>query len=322
MDTGTSNNDRRYLSLEVAAEHLRNGDIVGMPTETVYGLAANAFDPEAVISVFEAKQRPSFDPLIVHIAEMTMLDELASEVPMAARTLTETFWPGPLTLVLPKHRHVPDVVTAGLETVGIRFPAHPLAQELIQTAGTPLAAPSANLFGHVSPTCAAHVLDQLGDRIAGVLDGGPCTIGVESTIIGFWKGRQLLLRPGGISREAIEATIGPVEQFQQEHAGDVPAPGTMPRHYAPRTPMQWADHPIPPHISRIGYLRFATAEAAEQPNTIDLSHTGDLHEAAANLYHAMRQLDAMHLDLIRVDPIPNHDIGLAINDRLNRAIQQ
>jgi L-threonylcarbamoyladenylate synthase len=311
---------RGFLSVEAAADILQRGGIVGIPTETVYGLAANAFNTDAVISVFEAKQRPSFDPLIVHIAEIAMLDALAAEVPDAARKLADHFWPGPLTLVLPKRAEVPDVVTAGLETVGIRFPSHAVAQELIRAAGCPLAAPSANLFSRVSPTCAAHVMDQLADRIDGVVDGGPCKIGVESTIVGFWEGHQLLLRPGAITRDALEAVIGPVEQFEQKHAADIPAPGTMPRHYAPHTHLTWRDEGPTTLPHRVGHLCFANPTVAALPHAIDLSPSANLHEAAANLYHAMRELDAMELDLILVDRVPNHDIGLAINDRLTRAM--
>ncbi|MBL7984887.1 MAG: threonylcarbamoyl-AMP synthase, partial [Flavobacteriales bacterium] len=221
--------------LQQAAALLREGKLVAIPTETVYGLAANAYDAEAVLRIFEVKNRPTFDPLIVHVRDSDQVQEVARTIPPEALALMDRFWPGPLTLVLPKQPRVPDIVTSGLDTVGVRMPAHPMALELLRSLDFPLAAPSANPFGYISPTTAQHVGDQLGERIPYILDGGPCAVGVESTIIGWEEGLPVLYRPGGLPLEAIEQVIGSVRP-QVKHVLPA-APGMIESHYAPRKPL-------------------------------------------------------------------------------------
>ncbi len=224
-----------------AAECLRSGGLVGMPTETVYGLAAAALQPRAVAAVFEVKRRPHFDPLIVHLSEFDQLPMVATDISAQAYRLAEHFWPGPLTMILPRTTEVPDLVTAGLPGVGVRIPAHPLARRLIAAAGFPVAAPSANLFGGMSPTTAEHVSDGLGGFIDYVLDGGPCSIGVESTVVSLMEDRPHLLRHGGLPLEYLERLIGPISVAALNPDADnsaQPAPGMLSRHYAPRTRMQ------------------------------------------------------------------------------------
>lgn len=301
-----------------AAEALRAGGVVGMPTETVYGLAANALDPIAVAGVFEIKGRPRFDPLIVHVREMSALDALVADMPEAARQLAKTFWPGPLTLVLPKRPVVPDIVTAGLPSVAVRVPDHPIAQRLLRAVQIPLAAPSANRFGSVSPTTAEHVRQEFGDTVPIVLDGGPCRSGVESTVISL-VGEPTLLRPGGLAVEEIEAVIGPV---RRPKPGDmrILAPGMLSRHYAPRTKLHFGgSRPS----GRVGLLALAPLGEASGFAAVEvLSPSGNLREAAANLFAAMRKLDAMRLDAIYAQPVPDEGLGLAINDRLRRASEK
>ena len=307
------------MDVDSAAAALRSGLLVGMPTETVYGLAADALDAQAVLRVFAAKGRPSFDPLIVHVADVEEAWAVAEPSPRARR-LAERFWPGPLTLVLPRRACVPDVVTSGLVTVGVRCPDHDLARALIRAAGRPLAAPSANRFGRISPTTAAHVTEQLGSEIAGVLDGGPCRVGVESTVL-LPDPMPLILRPGGITREALADFLGePVSLAgREQRAENLPAqaPGMLASHYAPRTPMSLreGDWPVAPHIAR---LAFRAAPPAGGPTAI-LSPSGDLAEAAANLFAYLRRLDASGAAHIVAELVPAEGLGLAINDRLVRA---
>jgi L-threonylcarbamoyladenylate synthase len=299
---------------------LRQGGIVAFPTETVYGLGANAFDGQAVAKVFEVKRRPRFDPLIVHIASREQLQEIAAEVPEGAAALAERFWPGPLTLVLPKVPAVPDIVTSGLPTVAVRVPAHQLARFLLLEAGVPVAGPSANLFGRVSPTTAAHVSDLLGGGVDAVIDGGQCAIGVESTIVSFVDGRPLLLRPGGLPREEVEAVVGPVDVA--ERAADRPhAPGMLARHYEPATPLVvLRDGAQLPIGCRFGLLRLSPDDDASGASAVEtLSRRGDLREAATNLFAAVRRLDALGLDRIVARPLPDSGLGVAIMDRLSRA---
>ena len=219
-----------------AAKIIRHGGIVAFPTETVYGLGADAFNPLAVARIFEAKRRPYFDPLIVHVANPADVKKLVEEIPSNAKKLTERFWPGPLTVVLFKEENIPDIVTAGLPTVAIRMPNHPMALSLIIESKCPIAAPSANPFGYLSPTTAEHVREQLGDQVDLILDGGPCPVGVESTIVSFLEEEPRLLRPGGVSLEEIESIIGKVKisPIEEERPS---APGMLPKHYAPRTPI-------------------------------------------------------------------------------------
>ena len=325
--------------IERAARLIRDGEIVAFPTETVYGLGADARYGKAVAKIFEAKGRPRFDPLIVHVATTQAAWELAREVPVAARALAEAFWPGPLTLVLPKVHcrmpkdgtvevsGIPDIVTAGLGTVGIRVPSHPVARALVEAAESPIAAPSANRFGGISPTRAEHVTVPY----AMVLDGGPCATGVESTVIGFnAEGRAVLLRPGGTAAEEIESVLGAgLLRPDPNAAPDAPmSPGMLDRHYAPRTPLRLVEESgalrasrYATQTSRTGLLRFyggnGTAEGFAHIET--LSPTGNLTEAAANLFDAMHRLDAAGLDLIVAERVPHMGLGRAINDRLRRA---
>lgn len=300
-----------------AADLLRRGDLVAIPTETVYGLAANAFDEAAVLKIFAAKQRPSFDPLIVHIGRPEDVQRVVRELPPGAQLLMDTFWPGPLTLVLPKQVGVPDIVTSGLDTVGVRMPAHPLSLDLLRRIDFPLAAPSANPFGYVSPTTARHVADQLGEKVPYILDGGPCSVGVESTILGWEAGAWRLYRPGGIAVEAIEAVIGRVEPALKQVLPV--APGMLESHYAPRKPVHIGDvHALlAQHAGKVGVISFTTRYEAARCKV--LSPTGDLEEAARHLFAALRTLDASDVDVILAEVFPDHGLGRAINDRLRRA---
>lgn len=312
--------------IATAAQLLRQGEIVAMPTETVYGLAANAFNSEAVLKIFQAKQRPAFDPLIVHVhsvaqaREVTRLHQAGPMLQRQAEALMARFWPGPLTLVLPKATVLPDLVTSGLETVAVRAPAHPMAQQLLRGLQFPLAAPSANPFGYVSPTTAQHVADQLGGKVPYILDGGPCTVGVESTIIGWdeAQGGWVLYRPGGTPLAQVEAVIGMVGKAQK-HVLPA-APGTLESHYAPRKPVLLGDVPalLQAHAGkRIGVISLSANHGAASNEV--LSPTKDLSEAARQLFAALRRLDASDVDLIVAEHFPETGLGTAINDRLRRA---
>jgi L-threonylcarbamoyladenylate synthase len=307
--------------LAYAAAAITRGQLVGMPTETVYGLAGNALDVHAVLAIFTAKGRPTFDPLIVHVAEPDQAWDVA--IPSdRARRLAAACWPGPLTLVLPRRSVVPDVVTSGLDTVAVRCPDHPVARDLIRAAGVPLAAPSANRFGRISPTTAAHVRDQLGDAVAAVLDGGPCTIGIESTVL-LPDPTPIILRPGGLTRERLEAILGePVAVADRTvRAANLPqqAPGMLASHYAPLAPLTLKPLTAPwPDLTNAAALAFATAPADCRHVEI-LSPTGDLEEAAANLFAALRRLDASGATHIVAESVPDTGLGLGINDRLRRA---
>lgn len=304
-----------------AAALLRDGAVVGIPTETVYGLAANAFDPAAVLRVFEVKGRPSFDPLIVHVADPSHVASLVRTLPESAETLMAKCWPGPLTLVLPKLPQVPDIVTSGLDAVAVRMPSHPMARTLLSMLEFPLAAPSANPFGYVSPTTAQHVADQLGAKIPYILDGGPCEVGVESTILGYqiesgsdWT----LLRAGGVPLETLEGIVGPIAIARPTSRPS--APGMLDSHYAPRTPLLLGDIPtlLTAHQGRrVAVLAFRT-EYPEAPTTV-LAPDGDLRTAARTLFGALRTLDASDAEVIIAERVPNEGLGRAINDRLARA---
>ncbi|MGQ0637108.1 MAG: L-threonylcarbamoyladenylate synthase [Planctomycetaceae bacterium] len=330
-------------AIAYAAQRLRAGDLVAFPTETVYGLGAPALDSRAVARVFEAKGRPRFDPLIVHVAGLGAARGLVAEFPPAAEQLARKFWPGPLTIVLPKAAIVPDLVTAGRDTVAIRVPDHPVALELLRVADAPLAAPSANLFGRISPTTAEHVNEQLGDMIELILDGGPCRVGVESTVVQLTGGRARLLRPGGTPIEDVEAVLGLIESAADDDVsgphGGLASPGRLPQHYAPRTPLVFreqitsenmtapADRAGPPgdRTSRAPRLGLLALEAPADVNRFDLveilSPSGDLREAATRFFAALRRLDSAGLDLIVALPFPDHGLGKALNDRLRRAAQ-
>ena len=292
-------------------EALAAGEPVALPTETVYGLAADALSPNACAKIFEAKNRPLSDPLIVHIPSIDWLPRLTSPTPTAL-ALAEKFWPGPLTMVLPRQPIVPDIVTAGQETVAIRMSAHPLFQEVATAFGKPLAAPSANRFGRISPTSAAHVLAELDGRISFILDGGPCTHGIESTIVHVSDDGLRILREGPITREDLRA-FAPL----LDDSIAVSAPGGLKSHYAPRTPLVLEKNPAP-RSENTGRLAFSAPREGFAQTEI-LSATSDLREAAANLYGAMRRLDEAGLDLIVAEEIPEHGIGAAIMERLRKA---
>lgn len=296
---------------------------MAFPTETVYGLGADATDGAAVARIFEAKGRPRFNPLISHVADRGAARRLARFDDLAER-LAEAFWPGPLTLVLPKAAGCPvaDLATAGLDSLAVRVPDHPVARDLIAEAGRPLAAPSANRSGHVSPTTADHVLADLEGRIDAVLDGGPTRVGVESTILSLLGGRLVLLRPGGVTRAEVEAVAGrPVEDAGAEAgAPDAPlAPGLLASHYAPAVPVRLDAEEVLDGEALLTFGDRAIRGAARAAAVVDLSPAGDLREAAARLFGALRALDRPGVAGIAVVPIPRTGLGEAIADRLARA---
>jgi L-threonylcarbamoyladenylate synthase len=306
-------------AIEEAVAVLRRGGLVAFPTETVYGLGADAFQPIAVARVFEVKARPSFDPLIVHLAEAGELERVSPTHDPRVAALAARFWPGPLTLVLPRRPELPDLVTAGLDTVGVRVPAHPAARRLIAAAGTPLAAPSANPFGYVSPTTAAHVAELLGSAVDLVLDGGPCRVGVESTVLSLEGETPVILRPGGVPREALEEALG-VAVEAATRAERPLAPGQLERHYATRTPLRILPGPAgPAPPGRVGLLAWREATATGYAATEVLAPDGSAETAAARLFAALRRLDAARLDLILAEPCDEAGLGHAIMDRLRRA---
>lgn len=315
--------DVTNAQIDDAGRLIRAGGLVAFPTETVYGLGANALDPRAAARIFDAKQRPYFDPLIVHVPDLNSARSLVTVVPDTAERLAQRFWPGPLTLVLDKQPFVPDIVTAGLPTVAIRVPAHPVALALLRAAGCPIAAPSANLFGRISPTTAEHVRDQLGDRVDLILDGGPCRVGVESTVLSLVESRPVLLRHGGVPLEDLAAVIGEVAVVTGSHDEASPqrAPGMLSRHYAPRTPLAIvADIGAIAPAADVGVLAQRRCDRASAFGAVEiLSPTGDLAEAAANLFAALRRLDERRLRVIYAEPAPDVGLGRAINDRLRRA---
>lgn len=303
---------------EQATRLLRSGNVVAFPTETVYGLGADAFNPHAVAKIFEIKRRPFFDPLIVHVCCADDAWRLC-EPNGIARQLARQFWPGPLTLVLPKSPSVPDIVTSGLPAVAIRVPDHPVALKLLTHVGQPLAAPSANRFGRISPTSAEHVRSDLGSDVPLVIDGGPCRNGVESTVLSLADGQPTILRPGATPREAIEEAIGPVRS-SGESAATPQSPGQLKSHYAPQTPMRWASAADPPtQTERVGLIAMKPGPWRGYTVVETLSGSGDLLQAAAGLFAAMRRLDAQRLDRIECERAPMQGLGVAINDRLTRA---
>lgn len=306
-----------------AAEILNREELVAIPTETVYGLAGNIYNDTAIKKIFELKKRPFFNPLIVHIHSMEQVSELTTEFPEKAQQLAAAFWPGSLTLILPKDNSIPDLITAGKDTVGIRMPNHPLTLELLKNLDFPVAAPSANPFTHISPTKAEHVKNYFDGNLEMVLDGGDCKNGIESTIVGFENGEPVVYRLGSISLEDITGVIGPVAvKNNKEQAPN--APGMLEKHYAPRTKTFLtrdisdfiAQHPN----KKIGLLLHSEDHEPYAVATIQyLSKTGDLKEAASQLYNAMHKLDQLELDVIVAQRLPDHDLGISINDRLERA---
>ena len=309
-----------WTSVSEAARLLKDGEVVAIPTETVYGLAGNAFEPKALAKIFAAKERPTFDPLIVHIADIAQLTDIAKDIPDSAYRLAEAYWPGPMTIILPKKDCIPDLCTSALPSVAVRFPSHPIAQQIIKESGLPLAAPSANLFKHVSPTTAEHVAAQLADRIAGIVDGGPCSVGVESSIISL-VGEPTVMRPGAITPEMFKAVLGEVAIKESTSKPGQPmlAPGQCDTHYRPQVPLYYGEVPagytLPEHTVRIAF----GTQTGPIPATVNLSATGDMVEATSKLYAYMHDLDDPKYDLILVDPIPNTGVGMALNDRLKRA---
>lgn len=301
---------------------LLEGELVAIPTETVYGLAANALDSKAVKRIFEMKGRPAFNPLIVHIHQMDQLSILAKDIPQKAYDLAEAFWPGSLTLILPKRDIVPEIITGGKSTVGVRMPKHPLTQELLKGLPFPLAAPSANPFTRVSPTSAQHVWDYFGDRIPAILDGGPCQVGLESTIVGFEGETPILYRKGGIPKEAVEAVVGELK-ISTENETSPEAPGMLLKHYSPRTPLLVCDNIREelmnnPH-KKVGVLSFYQEDFPSATKVITLSQKKQMEEAATFLFEALHILDASGLDLILAERFPEKGLGSSINDRLFRA---
>jgi L-threonylcarbamoyladenylate synthase len=307
--------------LNVAKEFLIKGELVAIPTETVYGLAGNALNEKAVLSIFEVKNRPAFDPLIIHTDSIDKVKEYVSDFPEKAQRLAEQFWPGPLTLLLPKKQIIPDLVTSGLDTVAVRIPKHPLLLELLAELSFPLAAPSANPFGYISPTIAEHVNQQLGDKIPYILDGGECEVGIESTIIGFEADDTVVYRLGGLAVEDIEKLVGPV-MLMPHSTSDPKAPGMLKSHYAPRKPLylQKREGISGENSDLTGYLLFDQyLEGVDTKYQRILSPSGNMKEAAHHLFAYLRELDTLPVTSIRAEWVPMTGLGLAINDRLQRA---
>lgn len=317
--------------IEKAVELLNNEELVAIPTETVYGLAGNIFSEKAVKAIFETKERPFFNPLIVHIPSIEYLDTIVEAIPEKAKLLAEAFWPGPITLVLKKKSIIPDLITGGKDTVAVRIPNHPLTIDLLSKLDFPLAAPSANPFNRISPTKAEHVESYFKDKIKMVLDGGACKSGIESTIIGFENGEPIIYRLGSIPIEAIEAVVGTIEvknsstehgRSQKEAAPD--APGMLERHYAPKTKTiltsDLKESIMANKGLRIGLLTYNGILDDDAIHfKIVLSESRNLEEAASKLYDALHQLDQQDLDLIIAERLPDYGLGKSINDRLTRA---
>lgn len=312
-------------NIKKAAQIIVSGGLVGFPTETVYGLGANALDPIAVAKVFEAKARPRLDPLIVHVSSVAMARRVAYGEHEAAQILMQAFWPGPLTLILPKTSIVPDIVTAGFKTVAVRMPGHPVALELVRAAQVPIAAPSANAFGKLSPTTALHVEEQLGSALPLILDGGASSIGVESTIIDLTRSVPTIVRAGGLAIEDVEKHIGKVAIDLSVHQRP-DAPGRLKHHYAPRNAkLVLLDHAWPDERivlengKRYALLAFRKPSDMMRFDAVRiLSASGSLAQAAANLFEQLHVLDSAHVDVILAEPVPEIGLGRAIMDRLRR----
>lgn len=302
---------------------LNNEELVAIPTETVYGLAGNIYSEKAIQSIFETKERPFFNPLIVHIPSVDYLDTIVSYVPEKAKLLADKFWPGSLTLVLPKKDTIPDLITAGKATVAVRVPNHPVTLELLKQLEFPLAAPSANPFNRISPTTAQHVEGYFKDKIDMVLDGGACKNGIESTIIGFEDDEPIIYRLGSISIEAIATVAGKIS-IKNKKEQNPEAPGMLDKHYAPSTPTVLSDdisEELKKHPNkRVGILSFKTSfENHAIQHQIIVSAKGDLSEATSKLYNALHELDSLDLDIIIAEIFPDFGLGKSINDRLQRA---
>lgn len=306
-----------------AKQLLVAGEVVAIPTETVYGLAANALNVSAVTKIFEVKNRPSFDPLIIHVADFEKINNYVIEFPEELKTLATHFMPGPLTLLLPKKEVIPDLVTAGLARVAIRIPDHPMTLELLKSLDFPLAAPSANPFGYISPTKAVHVAQQLGAQVPYILEGGDCQVGLESTIVGIENQEVMIYRLGGLSLESIEEKVGKV-QVQIHSSSNPKSPGQLKSHYAPSIQTfinegeDWKKLNI--QSEKLGSLNFQENIPEIPPkNQFILSEKGDINEAAQRLFEGLRYLDTIDLDMILLHFVPNEGLGRAINDRLRRA---
>jgi L-threonylcarbamoyladenylate synthase len=304
-----------------AKELLQNGQLVAIPTETVYGLGANALDTGAVLKVYEVKQRPFFDPLIIHVSSEEKALKYASFNDERLETLAKKFWPGPLTLLLPKKNNIPDLVTSGLDRVAVRVPDHELTLELLRSIDLPIAAPSANPFGYVSPTEPAHVNKQLGDKIAYILDGGKCRVGIESTIVGIEDNSVCIYRLGGLAIEEIEKEVGPVD-LRLNNSSDPKAPGQLKNHYAPNKPLYIGnlDQLVAKHKGRkIAVICYGKTSLKEAVTVFNLSPEENSEKAALNLFAYLRQAGEGDFDVILAELLPEEGLGRAINDRLRRA---
>jgi len=316
------------IDIEVAANLLKNDNVVAIPTETVYGLAGNALSISAVTKIYEIKDRPFTHPLIIHLPDTSNLSKYVKNIPAIAIKLAEHFWPGPLTLLLPKTDIIPDIVTSGLPDVAVRIPNHPVAIQLLRKLSFPLAAPSANPYGYISPTNPEHVNKQLSGKIPYILDGGICMAGIESTIVGFENGIPVIYRVGAIAPEAIKKVAGRVEIKIQSQVKPL-SPGMSCSHYSPRTPLFLTNNieALPKTLPRsgTGILSFKNLYPfiliPENRQEI-LSYTGNLEEAAHNLYKALHRLDSLGLERIIAESVPNTGLGIAINDRLSRSTQK
>ncbi|MCF8262584.1 MAG: threonylcarbamoyl-AMP synthase [Melioribacteraceae bacterium] len=307
-------------SIKEASEMIRSGGLVAFPTETVYGLGANGYDSTAVSKIFEVKKRPTFNPLILHIAEMSFLEQIVDTQFKNLQILCEKFWPGPLTIVLPKKDTVPAIVSSGLDTVAVRMPDNKIALQLIKESGVPIAAPSANMFGRLSPTNADHVEEQLKDKIDLLIDGGNCEVGVESTIIQINKRSWSLLRPGGLETEELIEVLG--KPKKGESFDNPIAPGMLPFHYSPKIPLKFfyeMDRETLREL-RIGVLLFKDRKLIFEPEMKRvLSEKGDFVEAASNLFRYLHEIEESGVDLIVAEKVPERGLGVAIMDRLNKA---
>ena len=308
--------------IDIAAAYLRGGDVVALPTETVYGLGCNALMPDAVAKVYTVKQRPSFDPLILHVDELGKITQYALINDELLYQIAKQYMPGPLTLLLPKKSVVPDMATAGSDRVAIRIPAHPITQKLLSRLDFPLAAPSANPFGYISPTTARHVDDQLGALIPYILDGGPCNIGVESTILGKENDNYIVYRKGGLAIEEIHRHIPNLQVFENS-SSNPKAPGMLKSHYAPKAKFRLShSHDLSQYenLDEVAFLGFDKfIDGLPQNQQILLSKDGNINKAAQNLFAALRKLDQNKYQIILAIPVPDSGLGKAINDRLRRA---
>ncbi|MBK6364380.1 MAG: threonylcarbamoyl-AMP synthase [Saprospiraceae bacterium] len=310
--------------INFASELLKTGNVVGIPTETVYGLAANALNVEAVLKVFEVKNRPHFDPLIIHVSDVSEMDKYVKYIPDVLRNLAEKCMPGPITLLLEKKEIIPDLVTSGSPFVAIRIPSHTMTRQLLQKCDFPLAAPSANPFGYISPTTAQHVEDQLGDKIPYILDGGPCEVGLESTIVGIENGKVTVFRKGGLPVDTIENILGHPVELKLHSSSQPSAPGMLSLHYAPHKPFyivhdenEWGKVIKNNEACVLRFDSFLPDFPKENQRV--LSVKADMKEAAKNLFACMRELDKLPGENIYAELLPERGLGLAINDRLRRA---